>query len=82
MTPEDVGIWHDRHIPRWRAITDFVHSQGGYMGLQLNHAGRRGSVYTPQILGENPDLASHVCPPEAGGWTDVWSPSAIPYYEK
>lgn len=71
------------------------------MGLQLNHAGRRGSVYTPQILGENPQLKSHVAPPEgasfsssfqgansetteptAGGWTDVWSPSAIPYYEK
>ena len=55
---------------------------GGYIGLQLNHAGRRGSVYTPQILSSYPELESHVCPLDAGGWSDVWAPSAIPYYEK
>lgn len=52
------------------------------MGLQLNHAGRRGSVYTPQILEAYPDLQSHVCPPDAGGWTDVWAASALPYSPK
>src|SRR6476620_6523908 len=39
ITPADLGIWKDEHIEMLSRITDFVHSQGAYAGIQLAHAG-------------------------------------------
>lgn len=37
----DLGLWDDAQIAPFRRITDFVHSVGGRIGLQLAHAGRK-----------------------------------------
>lgn len=37
----DVGLWADEHIAPLRAVTDFVHSNGAAIGVQLAHAGRK-----------------------------------------
>ncbi|QOS77020.1 alkene reductase [Paenibacillus sp. JNUCC31] len=34
------GIYTDKHIEGWRKVTDAVHKAGGYMYIQLMHAGR------------------------------------------
>ena len=34
------GIYTEKHIEGWRKVTDAVHGAGGYMYIQLMHAGR------------------------------------------
>ncbi|MFZ0394441.1 MAG: oxidoreductase, partial [Terracidiphilus sp.] len=41
ITPADLGIWKDEHIPDLARIVRFVHSQGVQAGIQLAHAGRK-----------------------------------------
>ena len=43
----DLGIWKDQHIPKLAEIARFVHSQGARAGVQLAHAGRKGSMTAP-----------------------------------
>ena len=38
--PSLPGIWHDQHVPMWRAVTDRVHAAGGTIVMQLWHTGR------------------------------------------
>ncbi|KAJ1968762.1 hypothetical protein IWQ62_001044 [Dispira parvispora] len=72
ITPYCTGIWGDQHIAPWKRVVDFAHSTGTPIALQLAHAGRKASTYT-MFDKENQGYA----PPESGGWTDVWGPSAI-----
>jgi 2,4-dienoyl-CoA reductase-like NADH-dependent reductase (Old Yellow Enzyme family) len=77
VTPEgrissgDLGIWKDDHIPALARIASFVHSQGARAGIQLAHAGRKGSMTVP-FGGERLLL------PEEGGWQPV-APSAVAF---
>jgi len=77
VTPEgrissgDLGIWKDEHIPALRRIALFLHSQGARAGIQLAHAGRKGSM-TP------PFIAERLLLPEEGAWQPV-APSAIAF---
>src|SRR6478672_5353951 len=41
ISPQDLGIWKDEHIPMLRRITDFISSNGSLPGIQLAHAGRK-----------------------------------------
>lgn len=34
------GIYSDQHVAGWRKITSAVHAQGGYLFIQIMHAGR------------------------------------------
>ncbi|KAG0200760.1 hypothetical protein BGX28_006276 [Mortierella sp. GBA30] len=43
ITPGDLGLYRDEHIPGIKRIVDFVHAQGGKIGIQLAHAGRKAS---------------------------------------
>lgn len=61
ISPEDLGLWDDRHIVPLGHITDFVHRHGGRIGVQLAHAGRKASTYAPW-------RGKGAVPPEAGGW--------------
>jgi 2,4-dienoyl-CoA reductase-like NADH-dependent reductase (Old Yellow Enzyme family) len=74
ISPADMGIWKDEHIPMLRRIARFVQSQGAPMGIQLAHAGRKASM-SPPSKGER------LVPLEEGGWTTV-APSALPFSEK
>ncbi len=73
ITPDDLGIWQDAHIPPLKRIVDFIHSQGSVAGIQIAHAGRKASHSSPwkggRFLSE-----------EEGGWHTV-APSAMPFSE-
>jgi 2,4-dienoyl-CoA reductase-like NADH-dependent reductase (Old Yellow Enzyme family) len=73
ITPDDLGIWSDEHIPFLQRITRFIKSQGSVAGIQLAHAGRKASSHSPWKGG-------HALSPEEGAWQTV-APSAIPFKE-
>lgn len=41
------GIWSDKHAEAFRPAIEFAHSQGALIGIQLAHAGRKGSTMKP-----------------------------------
>ena len=47
ISPHDMGIWKDEHVEFLTRITRFLHSQGAVAGIQLAHAGRKGSTRRP-----------------------------------
>ena len=71
ISPSDLGIWKDDHIPGLRRIVDCVHAQGSRIGLQLAHAGRKASTASP-FAGNGLVL------PADGGWQPV-APSPIAF---
>lgn len=71
ISPQDLGIWKDEHIPMLQRITSFVAGQGAVPGIQLAHAGRKASTIRPWE-------GSGKVTPENGGW-EVYGPSAIPF---
>ncbi|KAG9290469.1 hypothetical protein G9A89_002444 [Geosiphon pyriformis] len=82
ISPEDSGIWDDKHVAPLKRIVDLVHSQGVKIGIQLAHAGRKGSTPAPFITEKNRS-ARGVVPIESGGWpTKVVAPSAVAYNAK
>jgi 2,4-dienoyl-CoA reductase-like NADH-dependent reductase (Old Yellow Enzyme family) len=69
ITAGDLGLYRDDHLAPLKRITSFIHQQGSIAGIQLAHAGRKGSCARPwdggkQIKGID------------GGWSTV-SSSAI-----
>lgn len=44
ISNRDLGIWNDEHIAGLKRIVDSVHAQGGKIGIQLAHAGRKSEV--------------------------------------
>ncbi|TFY81987.1 hypothetical protein EWM64_g2032, partial [Hericium alpestre] len=76
ISPEDAGLWADKHEAPFRNIVEFAHSQGQKIGIQLAHAGRKASTVAPWLH------RGAVVRPEAGGWADdVVGPSPIPWNE-
>jgi 2,4-dienoyl-CoA reductase-like NADH-dependent reductase (Old Yellow Enzyme family) len=71
ISPGDLGIWKDEHIPGLARIAHFIHGQGARPGIQLAHAGRKGSMSTPFTK-------ERLVPPEEGGWRPV-APSAVAF---
>jgi 2,4-dienoyl-CoA reductase-like NADH-dependent reductase (Old Yellow Enzyme family) len=72
ISPQDLGIWMDEHIEALARVVRFIHEQGSVAGMQLAHAGRKGSTYAPG--------AGHGTVPESnGGWKNVVAPSALPF---
>ena len=71
ISPQDLGIWDDRHVEMLSRITAFVRAHGAVPGIQLAHAGRKASRNRPW------EPARDV--PEAdGGWRIV-GPSALAF---
>ena len=72
ISPGCAGMYKGEHVVAWRRIVDFVH---GYtrakIGLQLGHAGRKGST---RRMWEGIDE-----PLEDGNWP-ILSASPLPYY--
>jgi 2,4-dienoyl-CoA reductase-like NADH-dependent reductase (Old Yellow Enzyme family) len=69
ISPQDLGIWSDEHIEPLARIVRFIHGQGSVAGMQLAHAGRKGSTYRPWD-------GNGVIEESAGGWSKVVAPSA------
>ncbi len=64
LSPGDTGLWDDDQVEPWRRITNFIHANGALAGVQLGHAGRKGST-SPPWHGETPIAL------EDGGWTTI-----------
>lgn len=75
ITPGCAGLYRDEHVAAWRRIVEFVHhNSAAKIGIQLAHAGRKGSCDLPWVHGYDVPLAS-------GGW-QVIGPSPIAYSGK
>jgi 2,4-dienoyl-CoA reductase-like NADH-dependent reductase (Old Yellow Enzyme family) len=75
ITPSDLGLWKDEHIAKLKQISDFAHSQGAYIGIQIAHGGRKASMSVPWEV-------VRLFAPQDGGWTDVVAPSSVPFADK
>lgn len=71
ISPDDSGIWSDSHAEAFAPIASFIREQGAVAGIQLAHAGRKGSCSLPW-LGGGP-LGMEAC-----GWQPL-APSAEPF---
>lgn len=72
ISPQDTGIWNDEQQQAWARIVTFIRSQGAVAGIQLAHAGRKGSTWLHW------DPREGTVPAEDGGWEPV-APSAIAF---
>jgi 2,4-dienoyl-CoA reductase-like NADH-dependent reductase (Old Yellow Enzyme family) len=71
ISPQDLGLWKDEHIEMLSRITHFIRGQGTLAGMQIAHAGRKGSTHRPWS-------GSGGVTESEGGWTPV-APSAVPF---
>ncbi len=71
ISPADLGLWSPAHAQALQGVTAFIAAQGAVPGVQLAHAGRKGSTQVPWI-GRKAVL------PDAGGWT-VHAPSPLAF---
>ncbi|MFD7553971.1 bifunctional salicylyl-CoA 5-hydroxylase/oxidoreductase [Streptomyces sp. NPDC059835] len=72
ITPGCTGLWNQEQAAAWKRIADFVHTSapGTALGVQLGHAGRKGST---RVMWEGMDD-----PLPEGNWPLV-AASALPY---
>jgi 2,4-dienoyl-CoA reductase-like NADH-dependent reductase (Old Yellow Enzyme family) len=47
ISPQDMGLWKDEHIEPLARIVRFMSEHGAVPGIQLAHAGRKGSTQRP-----------------------------------
>jgi len=66
-----LGLWNDEQRDAYKAIVHFAHTMGTKIGIQLAHAGRKGSTMPP---GSDHPFASVA----EGGWSAP-APSEIPF---
>lgn len=71
ITPDDAGIWNDEQANAYSRITDFIKSQNSIPGIQIAHAGRKASTFSPW-------KGSGEAKPANGGWQTV-APSAVKF---
>lgn len=74
ISPQDLGIWDDAHVPALARIAAFVAAQGAVPGMQLAHAGRKASTRRPWEGTGTVGI-------QEGGWSDVVAPSPLPFAE-
>jgi anthraniloyl-CoA monooxygenase len=71
ITPGCPGLWNDEQAAAWRRVVDFVHANSpAAIGLQLGHAGRKGST---KLMWEG-----DTDPLDDGNWPLI-APSPLPY---
>jgi 2,4-dienoyl-CoA reductase-like NADH-dependent reductase (Old Yellow Enzyme family) len=71
ITSEDLGIYKDAHVEFLSRIVRFLKSQGTVPGMQIAHAGRKGSTQRPWEGSSKVSVAD-------GGWVPV-APSAAAF---
>ncbi|MDH4051885.1 MAG: bifunctional salicylyl-CoA 5-hydroxylase/oxidoreductase, partial [Rubrivivax sp.] len=75
ITPGCPGLWNEAQRDAWARIVDWVHARSdAKIGLQIGHAGPKGSTNAPW------DHTGADQPLPAGNWP-LWAPSAQPYLE-
>ncbi|TQO23945.1 NADH:flavin oxidoreductase/NADH oxidase [Paramicrobacterium agarici] len=73
ISDRDTGIWSSAQAEAWAQVVAGIHERGATAGIQLAHAGRKASTYSP--WGET---ASGTIPADAGGWQTV-APSPLAF---
>jgi 2,4-dienoyl-CoA reductase-like NADH-dependent reductase (Old Yellow Enzyme family) len=76
ISPEDAGLWKDEQIEYMKKIVAFIHAHHAAAGIQLAHAGRKASTYSPFKQTNRVNV-----PPEEGGWQPIGA-SPVPWSEK
>jgi 2,4-dienoyl-CoA reductase-like NADH-dependent reductase (Old Yellow Enzyme family) len=71
ISPEDLGLWKDEQIDFLARIVRFLKTQGTVPGMQIAHAGRKGSTQRPWVGSSKVTI-------EDGGWVPV-APSAVAF---
>ncbi len=71
ISPADLGLWDDAQIEPLARVARLVAAQGAVAGIQLAHAGRKGSTRAPW------DGTGWI-PPADGGWVPV-APSPLAF---
>ena len=71
ITLDDLGIWKDEHIEFLKRITKFLEEHGAVPGIQLAHAGRKASHFSPWKGG-------NALQKDEGAWQTL-APSAVAY---
>jgi 2,4-dienoyl-CoA reductase-like NADH-dependent reductase (Old Yellow Enzyme family) len=66
ISPWCAGIWNDDQAEAWKNVVESVHQNGGKIGIQLAHAGRKGSTHA-EWTGVGSVASSE------GGWETVSS---------
>src|SRR5580658_5708492 len=72
ISPQDLGVWLDDHIPMLARIFRFIEDHGAVPAMQLAHAGRKASTAAPWDGGGALDESKQ-------GWRPIFGPSAIPF---
>ena len=47
ISPEDAGIWNEAQAKAWAPIAAFIKARGAVPSIQLAHAGRKASTFSP-----------------------------------
>lgn len=71
ITPDDAGIWNEEQADAYKRITSFIKSQNSVPGIQIAHAGRKASTFSPW-------KGAGAVPEQSGGWKTL-GPSPIPF---
>ncbi|HEY6476358.1 MAG TPA: NADH:flavin oxidoreductase/NADH oxidase [Polyangia bacterium] len=71
ISPQDLGLWKDEQVEPLARVTRFLRAHGAVAGIQLAHAGRKGSTARPWEGGKP------LAPP--AGWSPIVAPSAVAY---
>ncbi|KAL2821757.1 hypothetical protein BDW59DRAFT_109162 [Aspergillus cavernicola] len=94
ISPNDSGLWQtgteSEQFKGLKRVVDVVHSQGGKIGVQLAHAGRKASVVAPWLAKEKGvrTLKAHesvfgwpddVVGP-SGGEENIWAPGGVSFW--
>ncbi len=60
ISPQDLGIWDDDHIPGLKQLTTMMKEHGAKTGIQLAHAGRKavleGDIFAPSAIPFNEQM--------------------------
>ncbi len=73
ISPQDSGLWSERHAEAFSRVTRFIKEQGAVPGIQIAHAGRKGSTPVPWDKSSGKNV-----PPDKGGWIPP-APSPIAF---
>ena len=71
ITPGCAGLWNDAQVEALIPVNDFIKSQGARVGVQIGHAGRKGSSARPWDGGAHLSVSD-------GGW-DTMGPTDAPF---
>lgn len=72
ISASDTGLWNDEQTKAWKRVAAEIKSNGSVAGIQIAHAGRKGSSHKPWV-NKGGSLG-----PDEGAWTTL-APSAIPF---